>query len=378
MILHDFIVANRDEIIERTLTLVRERTPQKSIEAKLEHGVPLFLTQLLGALARRTEPSASRLAGTASSKQQIADSAGLHGHELLRGGFTVAQVVHGYGDVCQAVTALADETHAAISADDFHVFNRSLDEAIAAAVTAYESQHERDLASEDTVRLGMFTHELRNQLGSAILAFDLIRRGTVGVSGSTGGVLARSLTGLSALIDRALSQVRLESGTPPTVEPISIVEFIEETAIAAAMQADAHGVVLGITPIEDDVVVNADRQLLASSLANLLQNAFKFTRRGGTVTLTVHAPEGRVLLEVSDECGGLPPGKAQELFRPFSQKGGNRSGLGLGLSIALSAAKANGGDIRVRDVPGKGCVFALDLPRAVPSPARTGTVRRMH
>jgi signal transduction histidine kinase len=359
--LHDFIVTNRSEIIERTRALVRGRTPPKSIEAKLEHGVPLFLTQLVDALTPGTAAGAVTVE-TRASKGHIADSAGLHGHELLKSGFTIAQVVHGYGDICQVVTALAAEKQVPISAEDFHMFNFCLDDAIAAAVTAYGLERERDLASEGTARLGVLGHELRNLLSSAVIAFDVVRRGTVGLGGSTGAVIARSLAGLSTLIERSLAEVRLEAGLP-TLAPISITEFMDEIEITAAMQADAKGMRLTISPLEHDVVVNADRQLLASAVSNLLQNAFKFTRPGGTVTVATRASDARVSIAVSDECGGLPPGKADELFQPYSQKGEERSGLGLGLSIALSAVRAHGGDIEVLDIPGKGCVFTIELPR---------------
>jgi signal transduction histidine kinase len=74
----------------------------------------------------------------------------------------------------------------------------------------------------------------------------------------------------------------------------------------------------------------------------------------------------RVLIEVEDECGGLPPGKLAEMFEPFSQRGSDRSGLGLGLSICEKAAKASGGEVRARDLPLRGCVFTLDLPSVPP------------
>ena len=124
--LYDFIVANRYEIIDRARQRVRERAASKSSEAKLEHGVPLFLSQLADALRPVSSSSALHLV-TAQDDQhpymQISNSAGLHGHELLKNGFTVAQVVHGYGDVCQIVTELATERNAAITSQDFHVFN---------------------------------------------------------------------------------------------------------------------------------------------------------------------------------------------------------------------------------------------------------------
>ena len=85
--------------------------------------------------------------------------------------------------------------------------------------------------------------------------------------------------------------------------------------------------------------------------------------------LRAHTREGRVLIEVEDECGGLPPGKAEELFRPFEQRSSDRSGLGLGLAISMQSVEANGGELSVRDLPGKGCVFTISLPLAPPSPS---------
>jgi signal transduction histidine kinase len=112
-------------------------------------------------------------------------------------------------------------------------------------------------------------------------------------------------------------------------------------------------------------VVDVDRQLIAAAVANLLHNAFKFGRPNGHITLRTDSATtpDRVLIEVEDECGGLPPGQAEDLFRPFAQRSTDRSGLGLGLAIARESVEVNGGELRVRNVPGHGCVFTIDLPR---------------
>jgi signal transduction histidine kinase len=86
------------------------------------------------------------------------------------------------------------------------------------------------------------------------------------------------------------------------------------------------------------------------------------SRPGGRVSLAARVVEGQVRIEVADQCGGLPPGRAEDLFRPFTQRSANRSGLGLGLSISHRAVEANGGTLTVRDVPGTGCVFTIALP----------------
>jgi len=361
--LHDFILANRERIIERARRRVRERRAPRTSEAKLENGIPLFLTQLVHALVPAGAAQVEGDGGDAASSRRITDTAALHGHDLLRDGFTVAQVVHGYGDVCQVVTELASETQAAISSEDFQAFNGCLDDAIAGAVTAYGRQRERDLAYEGTERRGVLAHELRNLLNTAILSFDAMKKGRVGFGGSTGAIHSRSLAGLCALVEGSLAEVRLEAGVP-SIERVSVAAFIEEVAISAAMQAEGLGLRLTVDAVDGDLVVDADWQLLASAVSNLLQNAFKFTRARGSVHLAVRATTDRVLIDVSDECGGFPREKMKDVFGPFKRGASDRSGLGLGLSIALSAVRANSGDIHLRDIPGKGCVFTIDLPRS--------------
>jgi signal transduction histidine kinase len=130
------------------------------------------------------------------------------------------------------------------------------------------------------------------------------------------------------------------------------------------MTASARGLAFEVVPCDATVEALLDRQLIAAAVANLLQNAFKFTRTGTRVVLRASATEQTVLIEVEDQCGGLPPGKAAELFRPFEQHGPDRSGLGLGLSISRKSVEASGGKLRVRDMPGTGCVFTIELPRA--------------
>ena len=107
--------------------------------------------------------------------------------------------------------------------------------------------------------------------------------------------------------------------------------------------------------------------MLASAVSNLLQNAFKFTKHRTEVSLNAHAAGNRVLIEIADHCGGLPVGAAETMFLPFTQVGLDNSGLGLGLSIARRSVEANQGILTVRDVPGSGCVFTIDLPRTLQS-----------
>lgn len=153
------------------------------------------------------------------------------------------------------------------------------------------------------------------------------------------------------------------------LESLVVSELIEELQVAATMDAGARGLQFSVISVTNDVTVLGDRQILASVVGNLLQNAFKFTRSGGRVTLRARKTADRVLIDVEDQCGGLPPGKAEELFRPFEQRGRDRTGLGLGLAVGQRGARVNGGEITVLNHPGTGCVFTVDLPRQLPLPS---------
>jgi signal transduction histidine kinase len=109
------------------------------------------------------------------------------------------------------------------------------------------------------------------------------------------------------------------------------------------------------------IAVESDRQLLGSAVSNLLQNAFKLMPPHGHVSLRARKAGDHVLIEVEDESGGLPPGKADELFRPFDERA-DKTGLG-----TRSSHQPQGrGRERRRDPcgenePGKGCVFTIEI-----------------
>ncbi len=348
--LHEFLTANTQEIVARTRAKLVARTSGTPTEEALKNGVPLFLSQII-----------DRLRDTTNDYRAIGESATSHGAEMLVAGFSVSQVVHGYGDICQVVTQTADEKDAAITADEFHLFNRCLDDAISHAVTEYERRRDVAIADEGTERLGTLAHELRNRLNAATLAYTVLQEGTVAIGGSTGAVLGRSLRGMRDLINNALSGVRLDSGIGRR-QRVSVSGLVEEAEVEAAMEAKAGGFGLAVSNVAHGIDVQADPQILAAAIGNLLQNAFKFSRTHGHVSLRASATDEQVLIEIEDACGGLPPGKAEELFRPFEQRSGERSGLGLGLGISRRGVEAMGGTLGVRDLPGRGCVFSIALP----------------
>lgn len=363
--LHEFLTVNRDELIARCVAKVAKRPVPPPTTAEMTHGIPLFLSQIIATLrseAASDEPASRRISGAMDpgktpTATEIGESAAEHGDELERKGFTVDQVVHDYGDLCQAITELAVEQAAPIAVTEFRTLNRCLDNAMADAVTRFGSEHDRsirDWTSQDTnERLGVLAHELRAKLNVARLAVEAIKRGTVGIAGATGAILDRSLTAMRDIIDRPFAEVRLGAGLSPHRERILIRELFEEVRVLAGLQARAKGLALAVRPADAGLAIDTDRHTIASAVSNLVQNAIKFTPTGGHISLSAQASNGRVLIEVADECGGFPTGTPEELFQP----------LGPGLSISRRGVEANDGTLSVRNQPGTGCVFTIDLPR---------------
>ena len=354
--LHEFIDLNRDVIVAGTRDRVRRRPWPSVAPGELEDGVPLFLTQLSETL--RLEATQSPFPPDA-----IGAAAARHGGDLVRLGFTVSQVVHDYGDICQTITALAVEQRAPISVEEFHTLNRCLDTAIAEAVTEHARVTAEARYADETERLGNAAHELRDTLNTALLAFHALKRGTVAINGSTGAILARTLMSLREVIDRTLSEVRLAAGNQIRAR-VAVVTFIDEITSSGILHSEDRHIQFTVEPIDPALSIDADPQLLTSAVMNVLHNAFKNTPSGGRVVLRARAEHGRLLIETEDQCGGIPQGNG-DLFQRFGdRRGSDRSGLGLGLSIARKAVRAHGGEISVRNMPGKGCVFVIDVPLA--------------
>jgi len=369
--MHDFLTNNRSDLIERCRAKVALRPARAATAQQLQHGVPLFLDQLIRTLEveQNGDPmdslKISGPSGGGATLSEMGVSATQHGKELLELGFTVDQVVHDYGDICQAITDLAFERDAPFLVDEFRTLNRCLDNAIADAVTEFSYQRDfataEKLAVETNERLGFFAHELRNFLGTAILAFTAAKMGNLNLSGATGAILERSLDGLRHQIDSSLAEIRTTAGNSVHSQIFSLADFITE--IKSTADLEAHGCTLTVSAVDIRLAVSADRDLLSSSLGNLLQNAFKFTHPHSEVTLNAYAIADRILIDVKDHCGGLSAGNTERMFLPFTQSGDDKTGLGLGLPIARRGVELNGGQLTARDVPGIGCIFTINLPR---------------
>jgi signal transduction histidine kinase len=373
--MHTFLLNNHDELVARCKVKVSQRPRRAATTQQLSNGIPLFLDQLTRTLAAEEADDAAeslRISGPSGGDSLALSEMGVtataHGKDLMHLGYSVDQVVHDYGDLCQAITELAFERDAPFAIQEFRTLNRCLDNVMADAVTEFSFQHEADLTrrqnAEDNRRAGFLAHELRNALGTATISLRALELSGMPVSGATGALLKRSLTAMGNLISRTLDEVR--TGALDRREIFSVAALIADAYNEWEPPASLGGLAFKASAVDPALAVRGNRELLLAALGNLVQNAFKFTHAHSEVTLRAFAFGELVQIEVTDHCGGLPPGSAQSMFTPFTQRSEDKSGLGLGLSIARQSIEADAGTLSVRDLPGLGCVFTISLPR-VPS-----------
>jgi len=349
--LSEFLRVNRDELISRWMQSTRrENTAEPVSSVELLDQIPLFIDQLVVAL----HPQALPLPVSA-------EMAGEHGAQRLGLGFNVREVVREYGFLHRSLIELVGESGIEVSPAEHQIIAQWLNTGIANAVSQYVTERDAELHRNASEHLAFIAHEIRNPLSSVRMAFDLLRRGPLAVGGRAVDLMHRNLRRMVDLIDDVLGHASLKMGVTPKIESFNLHGFIEEIAFEASADTEERKLEISIE-IPDDLAIEGDARLLRSAISNLFRNAIKFSHPGGAIVVRASQGPGEIKIEVEDCCGGLPPGKAQDLFMPLVQRGSDQSGFGLGLAIALQAAEAHNGTIRVRDLPGRGCIFVIDLP----------------
>jgi signal transduction histidine kinase len=324
--------------------------------AELVDHMPLFVDELTVAV----HPEAIPLPGGGTSAEQ-------HGAQRLRLGFDAREVVREYGMLHSCILQLAKHEGVDITVEEHEVLVRSINAGMADAISQYVAQRDAEMQRSASEHIGFIAHEIRNPLSAARVAFDRLRARELASGGRLANLLDRNLKRTAEVIDSTLTHAWLKMGVPIRPESLPLRQFLEEIRLDAFGEAEDKGIDIAVVA-PADLVIRADPRLLRSAIANLLLNAVKFSKPDHRVTIRAHQEDARILIEVADACGGLPPGRAEELFAPLVQRNENRSGFGLGLAIALQAAEAHNGTIKVRDLPGDGCVFTLDLPGGNKSP----------
>jgi signal transduction histidine kinase len=352
--LQEFLKRERNTILQRAKQKAKSARWGRLASGAVDNGWEIFYDELAAicdsCYVTPGEPGAAVAPLNRSESQKL--------------GFAITEAVEAYNIIYQSIVESARDTSYQIEEDDLKNLSLSLDRAIAHAVSQFEDDQEDAQHDREGKILGFLAHELRNSLQSATIALEMVESGAVGLDGHTGKLIHSSLARMAELIDSALTKVRLQ--IEPVVHPERVRAFdvISEVEITAAYQARVRDLELCVEA-SNEVEAMVDRQLLISALSNIVQNAIKFTHPNGTVSVRTVEENNRILIEVEDECGGLPEGKIEELFTPGVQLGKDRTGVGLGLAIAREALEKNNGTLRVTDLPGKGCIFTIDLPKPI-------------
>jgi signal transduction histidine kinase len=230
------------------------------------------------------------------------------------------------------------------------------------------AERELEVRDEFSARLG---HELRTPL-NAVLGFaqlleleELDRQQRDGVE--------RILTAgrhMQALLDDVLDLARVRTGgVDLDVGPVRVLEVVRGVVDLIQPLADKRGIRRYVEP-EEDLVALVDRRRLWQVLLNLIGNAVKYGREGGTVRVGVSSQDdGRLRIEVADDGPGIEPARLDRLFRPFERLGAERTGVegtGLGLALSLALTTAMGGALCASSRLGAGSTFTLDLDAVGP------------
>jgi signal transduction histidine kinase len=223
--------------------------------------------------------------------------------------------------------------------------------------------------------LATMSHELRTPLNAIAGHVELIEMGIHGpVTRGQAEALTRvrqSQRQLLSLINNVLNFARLEAGRLEyTSQDFDLREVLDETEPLFAPQLAAAGLVSTLADSRDPIPVRGDRDKIAQIVRNLMSNAIKFTPRGGRVTLRASADRERGVgtLQVEDSGRGIPANKLETIFEPFVQISRSVStpqdGVGLGLAISRTLARAMKGDLTVQSTVGTGSIFTLTIPLA--------------
>lgn len=344
--LHVFMSIHREEL----LSMVTEKMKQASRRADLGDSIQELFDQIVDALKRGSGiPAISELPGKSEVAVQL-------GADRQRRAFPIAELALHIGTISDSIGELGTRYGLSFPAEEYRLFNQCIDSIMATAAEEFAVQLQEAHESEAVERVGFIAHELRNALGTARMSFDVLRSGQMGFGSRTAEVHERALTRLQQLIEQMLLDARLHSRVSQRLVPVQLEKLLLEVTDAIPRERDVRVTV----SVDPELQLVTDERLLISAVSNLVQNAIKFTREGGLVEVrATRDKDYTITIEVEDECGGLPPGSVERLFEAHVQAGRERRGFGLGLAITRQAVERLGGEVVVRDLQGKGCIFGL-------------------
>jgi two-component system phosphate regulon sensor histidine kinase PhoR len=349
--LSSLLAERRVEILERwTQRIAWEHADKNLSHGELQDHLPLFFEQVLTAL------------GVAETHDTVVPTASAaHGTQRLRVGFDLAEVIREYEILTECILDEVEAVAGSITTRAFRSVQALLNKGRAEAVSAYIERRDAEEAHAHSQHMAFIAHELRSPLTTAFLVASALQKKVRPEDDTALSMLVRNLTAMRELINQVLTADRLAGNVPLTRETLDLRSLLEEVLADARLVAERNHVQL-ILEAPEPLPFQGDRRLLRSAITNLVGNGVKFTHEGRAIIVSATRAEGHITIAVEDGCGGLPEGNAAELFEPFVQRGEDRTGFGLGLAIVKQALEAHGGSALVRNLPGRGCVFSLELP----------------
>jgi two-component system OmpR family sensor kinase len=214
------------------------------------------------------------------------------------------------------------------------------------------------------------SHELRSPLSRlrAELEVTLRRRRAVGDYEDTLRSCLDEVARVQGLIEELLELARIDARQEPEApEPTAVGQIVRAAVAAVRSKAEQRGVVLAVEESPDQLV-NAAPRATEVALANILDNAIKFSPPGAQVTVAIAAEPDEAVIAVSDAGPGVEPQEVPRVFQRFYRGHASRSadvpGVGLGLAIARALIERQRGRVGVEAPVGKGATFSIRLPRA--------------
>lgn len=214
------------------------------------------------------------------------------------------------------------------------------------------------------------SHELRTPVAAIVAAAETLACGAAADPEARNtfiNILLRHAQRLSRLTNDLLDLSRLEAGFRPRVETLPVHSAVQAVLNALEARAREKEIVLE-SQTRKDLAVSADRAAVEQILTNLVDNAIKYTPRGGRVRVSADAKDSRVVIGVEDTGPGIPEEHLPRLFERFYRVDEARSrelgGTGLGLAIVKHLVLAHGGEVAAQSQLGSGSRFLVWLPRA--------------
>jgi len=217
--------------------------------------------------------------------------------------------------------------------------------------------------------LSNVSHELRTPLTAIIAFVETLEAGAMEDPESRQrflSIIRRNASRMQGLIDDISELTAIEGGNVQLKRaPVDLYTLVDEVCASLAAKASAQNVMLR-NDVSPDVIVNADERRLEQMLTNLIENAIKFSRENGRVTIS-HVAGARDQILVQDNGDGIPAQHLERLFERFYRVDRARSremgGTGLGLAIVKHLARLHGGEVTVTSELGKGSTFTIQLPK---------------